>query len=81
MIKEIVAHIKTDDLEIPFCMDIEYFDDDIITTIESAICQYLIWGKEYPTLASQVTGPFVTFSRGEEGREATEPFFETGHLG
>jgi hypothetical protein len=51
MIKEIVAHItcacgtgagKTDDLEILFRMDSGYFDDDIITTIESAGCQYLI---------------------------------------
>ena len=38
MIKEIVAHIKTDDLEILFRMDSGYFDDDIITTIESAGC-------------------------------------------
>jgi len=42
MIKEIVAHIKTDDLEILFRMESGYFDDDIITTIESAGCQYLI---------------------------------------
>ena len=42
MIKEIVAQIKTDDLEILFRMDSGYFDDDIITTIESAGCQYLI---------------------------------------
>jgi len=42
MIKEIAAHIKTDDLEILFRMDSGYFDDEIITTIESAGCQYLI---------------------------------------
>ena len=42
MIKEIVAQIKTDDLEILFRMDSGYFDDEIITTIESAGCQYLI---------------------------------------
>jgi len=29
MIKEIVAHIKTDDLDILFRMDSGYFDDDI----------------------------------------------------
>ena len=74
MIKEIVAKIKTDDLKILFRMDSGYFDEDIIATIESAGCQYLIKGKEYPTLASQVTGPSVSFSRGEEGRETTELF-------
>jgi hypothetical protein len=72
MIKEIVAQIKTDDLEILFRMDSGYFDDDIITTIESAGCQYLIKGKEYPTLASQVTVPTISFIKGEEGRETTE---------
>jgi hypothetical protein len=72
MIKEIVAHIKTDDLEILFRMDSGYFDDDIITTIESAGCQYLIKGKEYPTLASQVTAPTISFTNGEENRETTE---------
>lgn len=72
MIKEIVAHIKTDDLEILFRMDSGYFDDDIISTIESAGCQYLIKGKEYPTLSSQVTAPTISFTQGDEGRETTE---------
>lgn len=72
MIKEIVAHIKTDDLEILFRMDSGYFDDNIITTIESAGCQYLIKGKEYPTLSSQVTAPTISFAKGDEGRETTE---------
>ncbi len=72
MIKEIVAHIKTDDLEILFRMDSGYFDDEIITTIESAGCQYLIKGKEYPTLASQVTAPTISFTKGDENRETTE---------
>ena len=72
LIKEIVTHIKTDDLEILFRMDSGYFDDDIITTIESSGCQYLIKGKEYPTLASQVTAPTISFVKGEEGREITE---------
>jgi hypothetical protein len=72
MIKEIVAHINTDDLEILFRMDSGYFDDDIITTIESAGCQYLIKGKAYPTLASQVTAPTISFTKGEENRETTE---------
>jgi len=72
MIKEIVAHIKTDDLEILFRMDSGYFDDEIITTIETAGCQYLIKGKEYPTLASQVTAPTISFTKGDKGRETTE---------
>jgi len=74
MIKEIVAQIKTDDLEILFRMDSGYFDDEIIEIIESADCQYLIKGKEYPTLASQVTAPTTSFMIGEEGRETTELF-------
>ena len=72
MIKEIVAQIKTDDLEILFRMDSGYFDDDIIEAIESTGCKYLIKGKEYPTLASQVTAPSVSFINGEEGRETAE---------
>ena len=72
MIKEIVAHIKTDDLEILFRMDSGYFDDDIIEAIESAGCKYLIKGKEYPTLASQVMAPTISFTKGAEGRETTE---------
>jgi len=72
LIKEIVAQIKTDDLEILFRMDSGYFDDDIIETIESADCQYLIKGKEYPTLASQVTVPTISFIKDEVGRETTE---------
>jgi uncharacterized protein (DUF1330 family) len=55
-------------------MDSGYFDDDIIEIIESAGCQYLIKGKEYPTLASQVTAPTISFMKGEEGRETTELF-------
>lgn len=69
MIKEIVAQIKTDDLEILFRMDSGYFDEDIIETIECAGCQYLIKGKEYPTLASQVIAPSISFSKGDDGRE------------
>jgi len=72
MIKEIVAHIKTDDLEILFRMDSGYFDEEIIEVIESAGCKYLIKGKEYPTLASQVTAPTISFTQGDEGRETIE---------
>ena len=74
MIKEIVANIKTDELEILFRMDSGYFDEDIIATIELLGCTYLIKGKEYPTLASQVTAPSIVFVKGDEGRETTELF-------
>ena len=72
MIKEIVANIKTDDLEIMFRMDSGYFDEEIIETIESLGCKYLIKGKEYPTLVSQVTDPGILFVKGDEGRETAE---------
>jgi hypothetical protein len=39
MIKEIVANIKTDELEIMFRMDSGYFDKEIIETIESLGCK------------------------------------------
>jgi len=53
-------------------MDSGYFDDEIIETIEAVGCQYLIKGKAYPTLASQVTAPNIAFTKGDEGRETTE---------
>ncbi len=60
-------------MEITFRMDSGYFDDDIIATIESFRCTYVIKGKEYPTLASQVTAPTtISFTKGDEGRETTE---------
>lgn len=74
MIKEIVANIKTDDIEILFRMDSGYFDETIIETIELLGCQYLIKGKEYPTLASQVMDTSILFVIGDEGRETTELF-------
>jgi hypothetical protein len=74
MIKEIIANIKTDDLEILFRMDSGYFDEDIIETIELLGCKYLIKAKEYPTLASQVMDPSVLFVTGDEGRETNELF-------
>ena len=42
MIKEIVANIRTDDLEIMFRIYGSYFDNGIIETIESLGCIYLI---------------------------------------
>ncbi|MBK5262750.1 MAG: hypothetical protein JJE17_09300 [Peptostreptococcaceae bacterium] len=53
-------------------MDSGYFDEEIIKTIESLGCKYLIKGKVYPTLASQVTNVSVLFVKGEEGRETAE---------
>jgi hypothetical protein len=76
MIKEIVANIKTDDLDIMFRMDSGYFDEEIIETIEMLGCKYLIKAKVYPTLASQVTDESVWFVKGEEGRETTELFMK-----
>jgi len=55
MIKEIVESIKKDNLDILFRMDSGYFDEEIIKTIESLDCKYLIKGKVYPTLYSKVT--------------------------
>ena len=70
-IKEIVANIKTDDLEILFRMDSGYFDEEIIQTIESFNCKYLIKAKAYPTLLREVTYSQKHFVKGEEGRETT----------
>ncbi|EHG0774290.1 TPA: IS1380-like element ISEcp1 family transposase, partial [Klebsiella pneumoniae] len=72
MIKEIVANIKSDDLEILFRMDSGYFDEKIIETIESLGCKYLIKAKSYSTLTSQATNSSIVFVKGEEGRETTE---------
>ncbi len=74
MIKEIVANIKTNDLEIMFRMDSGYFDEEIIKIIESLDCKYLIKGKQYPTLSAQVTDATIAFNKGQEGRETTELF-------
>jgi len=72
MIKEICTQLKDEGLEITFRMDSGYFDEDILKTIESFECTYVIKGKEYPTLVAQVTDPSVVFVTGEEGRETTE---------
>ncbi len=65
MIEEIAADLKTDDLAILFRMDSGHFDEDIIGTIESLGCSYVIKAKEYPTLVSQVTDPSILFVTGE----------------
>ncbi len=72
MIKEIVATIKTDELDILFRMDSGYFDEEIIKTIESLGCKYLIKAKAYSTLVSKVTDESILFVKGEECRETTE---------
>ena len=72
MIKEIVAHLKDEGLEITFRMDSGYFDDAILETIESLGGKYVIKGKGYPTLVVQVTDPSINFVTGESGRETTE---------
>ncbi len=72
MIKEIIAHLKEDGLEITFRMDSGYFDDDILETIESLGCRYVIKGKGYPTLVVQATDSSIVFIPGEEGKETAE---------
>lgn len=67
-----MSYLKNERLEITFRMDSGYFDDDILKTIESYGCGYVIKGKEYPTLASQVTAPSISFIKVEEGNESTE---------
>lgn len=74
MIKELVANIKTEDVDILFRMDNGYFDEEIIKTIEFLGCKYLIKGKAYSTLVSKVTDPFISFVKDEEGREMAEIF-------
>jgi hypothetical protein len=72
MLQEIIAHLKEEDLEIIFRMDSGYFDEDILETIETLGCRYVIKGKAYPTLVARITDPDLIFDTGEEGRETTE---------
>ena len=72
LIKEIVATLKAQNLEIFFRMDSGYFDEEIIETIESLGCKYLIKAKAYPTLVSQVTASSAVFHKGINGRETAE---------
>lgn len=64
MIKEIMAHLKDEGVEITFRMDSGYFDEDILETIASLGGKYVIKGKRYPTLVEQVTDPSITFITG-----------------
>ena len=72
MIKEIMAHLKDEGLEITFRMDSGYFDDAILETIESLGGKHVIKGKGYPTLVEQVTDPSIVFVISAAGRETTE---------
>lgn len=72
MIKEIMAHLKEEDLEVTFRMDSGYFDEDILETIEALGCRYVIKGKAYPTLVAQVIDPDLIFGADEENQETTE---------
>jgi len=72
MIKEIMAYLKDEGLEITFRMDSGYFDDDILKTIELFGCTYVIKGKEYPTLVAQVTDPSIVLLPVKKGGKPTE---------
>ena len=72
LIKEIVATLKAQNLEIFFRMDSGYFDEEIIETIESLGCKYLIKAKAYATLVSQVNASSAVFLKGIDGRETAE---------
>jgi hypothetical protein len=73
MIKEIMAHLKEEGLEITFRRDSGYFDDAILETIESLGGKYVIKGKGYPTLVAQLTIRFyvATISTTVTGRRVT----------
>jgi hypothetical protein len=72
MIQEIIAHLKEEDLEITFRMDSGYFDEDILETIETLGCRYVIKGKAYPTLVARITDPDIIFDIAEICWETTE---------
>jgi len=72
MIQEIIAHLKEEDLEVTFCMDSGYFDEDILETIETLGCRYVIKGKAYPTLVAQAIDPDLIFGADEENQETSE---------
>jgi hypothetical protein len=72
MIREIMAHLEEEGLDVTFRMDSGYFDEDILETIEALGCRYVVKAKGYPTLAAQVTSPDIVFDAGEVGRETAE---------
>lgn len=48
-------------------MDSGYYDEEIMKTIESLGCKYLIKAKVYLTLASSVADSSILFVTGAEG--------------
>jgi hypothetical protein len=72
MIREIMAHLEEEGWEVTFRMDSGYFDEGILETIETLGCRYVIKGKGYPTLVTQVTDPNIVFVTGEAERETAE---------
>ena len=53
-------------------MDSGYFDEDILETIETLGCRYVIKGKGYQTLVAQVANPNMDFVKDEAGRVTIE---------
>jgi hypothetical protein len=68
MIQEITAHLEEEDLEVTFRMDSGYFDEELLETLESLGCRYVIKGKAYPTLVAKLIDPSIVFDTGEEGQ-------------
>jgi hypothetical protein len=64
MIKEIMAHLKEESLDVIFRMDSGYFDEDILETIKSLGYRYVIKGKGYPSFVAQVTDPNIVLITG-----------------
>lgn len=73
LIKEIYDNIHYEGLDICFRMDSGYFDEEIIKTIESLGCKYVIKAKAYATLVSKVPSD-KHFIKGSEGRNTAELF-------
>jgi Transposase DDE domain. len=69
LIQEIIAQIQDLGGKITFRMDSGYFDENILETIESLGCTYVIKAKGYPTQVSRATDLDLTFVLGEDGRE------------
>jgi len=72
MIREIMAHLEEEGLDVTFRMDSGYFDENILETIEALGCRYVIKGKGYSTIVAQVINPNIVFVTGEAGWETAE---------
>ncbi len=62
-------------------MDSGYFDDDIIETIESRWLQVFDQRKRISNARLSSDYPYISFTKGDEGRETTGVCYETGHFG